>query len=104
MCIINTLFNRIDVSEGIDVNKTNSSKECGIITLSKGFNFQPNVCNRCHDLLKISTKFSDSAISSIKGFYYRFIGSVISKNDAISLMKNLDFNKNSGTLKNIKIY
>ena len=45
----------------------------------------------------ISTKLSDSAILSIKGFYYRFIVSVISKNEAINLMKNLDFNK-----KNIK--
>ena len=40
----------------------------------------------------ISTKLSDSAILSIKGFYYRFIVSVISKNEAINLMKNLDFN------------
>ena len=45
----------------------------------------------------ISTKLSDSAILSIKGFNYRFIVSVISKNEAINLMKNLDFNK-----KNIK--
>ena len=45
----------------------------------------------------ISTKLSDSAILSIKGFYYRFTVSVISKNEAINLMKNLDFNK-----KNIK--
>ena len=52
----------------------------------------------------ISSKLSDSAILSIKSFYYHFIGSVISKNEAINLMKNLDFNKNSGTLKNIKIY
>ena len=36
----------------------------------------------------ISTKLSDSAILSIKGFYYRFTVSVISKNEAINLMKN----------------
>ena len=46
---------RIDVSGGIDVNKTSESKECDICHywyfLYKGFKFQPNVCNRYHDLL-----------------------------------------------------
>ena len=51
-------FDRINVSEGIDVNKTIASKECDNCHywyfLNKGFNFQPNVCNRYHDLLTIS--------------------------------------------------
>ena len=42
-------FNRIDVSEGNDVNKTSASKECDICHywyfLNKDFKFQPNVCN-----------------------------------------------------------
>ena len=45
-------FDGIDVSEGIDVNKTSASKECNICHywyfLKKGFRFQLNVCNRCH--------------------------------------------------------
>ena len=48
-------YDRIDVSEGIDVNKTSELKECDICHcwyfLNKRFKFQPNVCNRCHDLL-----------------------------------------------------
>ena len=47
-------YDRIDVSEGIDVNKTSASKECDICHywyfLTYGFKFQPNVRNRCHDL------------------------------------------------------
>ena len=43
-------FDRIDVSEGIDVNKTSASEECDICHyshfLSYSFKFQPNVCNR----------------------------------------------------------
>ena len=27
-----------------------------------GFKFQPNVCNRCHDLLMMSMNFNDIAI------------------------------------------
>ena len=62
---------RIDVSKGIDVNKTNKSKECDICHywyfLDKGFKFQPDVCNGSHDLLMISMKLSDIAILNIHG-------------------------------------
>ena len=56
VCILQMLyFNRIDVSEGIDVNKTSASKESDICHswyfLYYSFKFQRNVCNRCHDLL-----------------------------------------------------
>ena len=44
-------YDRIDVSEGIDVNKTRESKECNVCRywyfLNKDFMFQPNVYNRC---------------------------------------------------------
>ena len=59
-------FDRIDISEGIDVNKTRESKEFQIYhnwyILNKGFKFQPNVCNRCHDLLMMSMNLSDVAM------------------------------------------
>ena len=64
-------FDRIDVSEGIDVNKTSASRECDIchywyfITYSS--KFQPNVSNRCHDLLMMSMNLSDIAILNIRG-------------------------------------
>ena len=51
-------FDRIDVSEGIDVNKTHESKECDICQywylLNRGFKFPSYVCNWCHDLLMMS--------------------------------------------------
>ena len=41
-------FDRIDVSEGISINKTIKSKECDIFRywyfLNKGSRFQPHVC------------------------------------------------------------
>ena len=43
-------YDRIDVYEGIDVNKTNKSKECDICYccyfLNKGFQFITYVCSR----------------------------------------------------------
>ena len=67
-------WRRIDISEGIDVNKTSASKECDICHYwyfwNKGFTFQLNVCNRCHDLLMVSMNLSNIAISNIKGSEY----------------------------------
>ena len=48
--------------------------------------FQPNVCNRCHDLLMLPMNLIDIAILNIKGSDYRCIICEISKNEAISLM------------------
>ena len=51
-------FDRIDISNGTDVNKTSISKESNIChywcSLNYSFKFQPIVCNRCHDLLMMS--------------------------------------------------
>ena len=56
----------IDASEGIDVNDTSESKQCDICCywyiLDKGFKFQPDVCNECHDVLLMSMSLSDIAI------------------------------------------
>ena len=83
-------FNRIDVSEGIDVNKASKSKECNICHywyfLNKDFKFQPNVCNRYHDLLMMSMNLSDIAILNIKSLDYCCIIRGIRKNKAINLI------------------
>ena len=87
-------YDKIDVSEGIDVNKTSASKECDVCHywyfLNYSFKFQRNVCSRCHDLLMMSVNLSDIAISSIRGSDYRCIISLICKNEAINLMQNAD--------------
>ena len=95
-------FDRIDVSEGTDVNKRSASKECVICHywyfLNYSFKFQPNVCNRCYDLLMMSMNFSDIAILNIKGFDYRCIISLSSKDVAIHLMQNADLTEKSRAL------
>ena len=66
---IKMLYYIIELSEGIDVNKTSESNECNICHywyfLDKGFKFQPNVCSGCHDLLIMSVTLSD-VLSHIK--------------------------------------
>ena len=50
-------YDMIDVFEGIDNDKATASKECDDCHywyfLNYTFMFQANVCNRCHDLLKV---------------------------------------------------
>ena len=101
-------YDRIDVSEGINFNKVSVSKEFDVCHywyfLNYSFQFQQNVCNRCHDLLMMSVTLSDIAISNIKGSDYRCIISLISKREAINLLKNTDLTEKSGTISIKKIY
>ena len=90
-------FDRIEVSESIDVNKTSASKECVICHywyfLKCSFKFQPNVCNRRHNLLMMSMNLSDIAILNIKGSSYHCFISLISKNETLNLLQNADLSK-----------
>ena len=87
-------YDRTDVSEGVDVNKTSASKEWDVCHywyfLNFSFKFQPNVYNKCHDLLMMFVNLSDIAILNIKSSDYRCIITLIRKNEAINLMQNAD--------------
>ena len=64
-------YDKIDILEGIDINKTSASKECDICQywyfLNKNFSYEPYLCNGCHDLMQKTMNFNDVAIVSIKG-------------------------------------
>ena len=51
-------YDRIDISEETDIDKTNKSKECDICQywyfLDKNFNYEKYLCNGCHDLMQKS--------------------------------------------------
>ena len=47
-------YDRINISEGIDIDKTNKSKECNICHywyFLNNFNYEKYLCNDCHDLM-----------------------------------------------------
>ena len=48
-------YDKIDVSEETDINKTNKSKECKIChywyTKNICFKCEPHLCNGCHSLV-----------------------------------------------------
>ena len=95
-------YDRIDVSERIDVSKTSASNECNVCHhwyfLDYSFKVQPNVCNRCHDSLRMSVNLSDIPILNINGSDYCCIISLISKNETINLLGNAEKTKRNGTL------
>ena len=52
----------IDISEGIDLTKSNNRKECMIFHywfFNHGFKFQESVYNGCHDFTMLSVKISN---------------------------------------------
>ena len=85
-------YQKIDVSEGIDVNKTSASKECELCHYwffkDIGFKFEEHVCNKCHDLSTITYPLKDIAILNAKGATFRCILIVISKNEGLKRLNN----------------
>ena len=85
-------YEKIDVSEGIDVNKTSASKECELCHYwffkVIGFKFEEYVCNGCHDLLTKAYSLKNIAILSAKGTTFRCILWSISKNEALKKLNN----------------
>ena len=63
-------YDRIDISEGIDINKTNASKERDICHYWCFFKYELCLCNGCHDLIQKAINFNNVAFVSIKGSDY----------------------------------
>ena len=84
--------NKINVSEGIDVNKTSAWKDCELCHYwffkDIGSKFEEHVCNKCHDLLTIAHSLKDIAILSAKGATFRCVLIGISKNEALKRLNN----------------
>ena len=66
--------------------------------LNYSFKFQPNACNRCHDLFMMSMNLSDISILNTNVFYYFCIINLISNTESRKLMLNADLTKKSRTL------
>ena len=85
-------YDRIDISEVIDVNKTNLSKECDICHYwyfkDIGFKCEQYLCNGCHDLMQKAVGFNNVVI--VKGSAYRIHFWYMSKDDAINIMNGSD--------------
>ena len=83
-------YDRIDISEGIDVNKTSLSEECDIYHYwyfkDIGFKHEPHLCNGCHDLMQKTMGFNNVTIVYVKGSAYRIHFGYMSKDYAINII------------------
>ena len=95
-------YDRIDISEGIDVNIANLLKECDIFHYwyfkDIGFQYEPYLCNGCHDLMQKVMSFNNVAIVYVKGHVYRIHFLYMSKDDAINIMNGSNLVDKSGIL------
>ena len=95
-------YDRIDISEGTDVNKTRLLKECDIFLYSYfkniGFKYKPYLCNDCHDLMQKAVSFNNVAIVYAKGSACRIYFCYMSKDDAINIMNGSNLVDKEGVL------
>ena len=95
-------YDRIDISEGIDVNKTDRSRECKFCHywyfLNKNFSYGLFTCDGCYDIVQRSIDFKDIAIVHIKNNAYRIYFQHMSKHEAIKIMNKFDLIGKSGNV------
>ena len=88
-------YGRIDVSEGMNTNKTASSCECIICHylyfLRLNFRFQPKVYEGCHNMSQKSMSFNNVAIVTVGRNDYRIHFRSMTKCEAVNSMKNVGF-------------
>ena len=89
-------YYRIDISDGIETNNANASRECEFCHywyfLDKNFKYEAYCCNDCHDRMKKTMNFNDVAIVSIKGNYYRIHFWYMGKDNATRIMSSSNIN------------
>ena len=95
----------IDISEGIDINKTNASTECDICHLSLNMSHIFTMVIVMQKAINAKAiNFNDVAIVSDKGSDYRIYFWYMSKNDAINILNNSNLNKEMHYYKFFIIY
>ena len=86
-------YDKIDISEEIDINKTNESKECKfchyLYFLNKNFSYGPYLYDGCYDIVQRSTDFKTIAIVHIKKSAYRIYLPCMSKHEAKKINKKV---------------
>ena len=86
-------YDRIDISEGIDINKCKeTSRECSLCNfyyfLDKDFMYGPYLCAGCYDMSMKTVSMQNLTIINHNGNYYRVIFVFMTKKDAYNFIKN----------------
>ena len=81
-------YDRIDISEGIDVDMLNKSQECTPCHywyfLDNNFSYGPYLCNDCYNIMQKSINFKNIAIVHVKKSVHRIYFLYMNKREAIN--------------------
>ena len=95
-------YDKIGITEGIDIYKTNKSRKCMFChywySLNKNFSYGPFTCDSCYNIVQKSTDFKNIAIAHVKKSTYRIYFKDISKNKAKKLMNKFDLIGKTGDI------
>ena len=95
-------YDRIDLSEGIDVNKTSNSRKGSFCHyyyfLDINFNYQKYLCDGCHDMSMKANSMQNLAIVYSDSNAYRINFTFMDLNEATYLLNNSNKNSKKGTL------
>ena len=95
-------YERIDISNGIDVNKSDESKECMLCDywyfLDKSFSYGAYLYDGCYNKTQKCNKLKNVAIIRIKKSVYRISFLFMSKREARKLMTNSNLTDKKGFL------
>ena len=96
-------YDKIDLSEGIDVKQLGeNSKECGLCHFyyfsDKNVNYQNYFCNGCHDMSMKAVSMKNLAIVYSDGNAYRINFAFMTLTEATNLLKSSSITSKKGTL------
>ena len=96
-------YDRIDISEGIDINKCEqTSARCSLCNfyyfLDKKFSYGPFLCNGCYDMSSKAASMQNLATINHNGNHYCVNFAFISKTNGYNLIKNATIIDKKGTL------
>ena len=69
-------YDKIDVSEGIDNDKTDASNECMFCHswyFKDGLKIESNVCDNCYDILMTAYNLKCLAVLNLRGLDHRCV-------------------------------
>ena len=85
-------YEKIDILEGIDINKTNELKECMLYNywyfLNKNFSYGSYLCDACYNIVNKSISFKYITIAYVKKSVYKTYFQDMKKGEAKKLMAN----------------
>ena len=95
-------YDKFDITEGIEIDKTNKSRECMFCChwyyLNKNFRYGPFTCDGSYNIVQRSTDFKNIAIIHVKKSAYRVYFKDISKHKAKTLINKFDLIGKTGDI------